>query len=102
MIFFPFSDSQMVMKGGLLLCLLVSSVGFFISFFGGVFIGDLIIFIVNCLMFFDQCLFVIFIKTFPIIIMIFIMIIHSVGDGGDLLLHFLLCNQATIGQLIIF
>ena len=30
----------MVMKGGLLVCLLASSVGFFISFFGGVFIGD--------------------------------------------------------------
>ena len=102
MIVIPFSDSQMVMKGGLLLCLLVSSVGFFISFFGGVFIGDLIIFIVNCLMFFEQCSFVILIKTFPIIIVTFMIFIHSVGDVGDLLLHFLLCNQATIGQLIIF
>ena len=101
MIVFPFSDSQMVMKGGLLLCLLVSSVGFFISFFGGVFIGDLIIFIVIRLMFFR----VVFICNFDQNISHnhhFIMIIHSVGDGGDLLLHFLLCNQATIGQLIIF
>jgi len=32
------SETQMVMKGGLLVCLLASSVGFFISFFGGVFI----------------------------------------------------------------
>ena len=34
------SETQVVMKGGLLVCLLASSVGFFISFLGGIFIGD--------------------------------------------------------------
>ena len=38
--FQSFSETQVVMKGGLLVCLLASSVGFFISFLGGIFIGD--------------------------------------------------------------